>query len=108
MPHTRRTKLCTTGARYTEQEGLIPELDAANEDYFYDNFEDFLPESGSEEEGHEEFEVDDVGVRRPTPIDHASIKYIYREETWSQSTNEYAPEVLPFTGDPPGVKKSLS
>jgi hypothetical protein len=104
-PRTRRPTLCTAGPGYTEQEGLIPELDGG-EEYFYDNPEVFLPESESEDAGHEEFEADDDGVRRPTPIDYASIKYLFREETWSQCTNEYAPEALPFTGDPPSVKKS--
>jgi hypothetical protein len=33
-PRTRRAGLCTAGAGYIEQEGLIPELDAADEDFF--------------------------------------------------------------------------
>jgi hypothetical protein len=80
----------------TEQEGLIPKLDGGDEEYFYDNPNVFLPDSKNEE-GGQEFEFDDVGVRRPTPIDHASIKYIFRDETWSQCTNEYVLGAIPFT-----------
>jgi hypothetical protein len=44
--------------------------------------------------------------RSNVPIDPNSVKHVYRDETWTQFTNEYAPGTLPFTGDPPGVKKS--
>jgi hypothetical protein len=88
------------------EQTLVPELDGGDEDYFYDNPEKNFPSSDNEDEGHEEFKVDDGGVRRPIPIDPNSIKHIFREETWSQSTNEYALGMLHFIGEPPGMKKS--
>jgi hypothetical protein len=81
-------------------------LNFDDDDFFYDNPELLLSDSEVEEQGQQEVEVQQGSRRQPTVIDENSIKHIFREQTWSQSTNEYSEGALPFIGDPPGVKKS--
>jgi hypothetical protein len=85
--------------------GFAPELDFDEEDIFYDNLELAISDSQDEEQSEEEVEVQQGSRRQPTVVDENSIKHLFREETWSQSTNEYAQRALPFIGDPPSVKK---
>jgi hypothetical protein len=103
LPRTRRSLRNTAGS--TAEEGAGPECFFETEEFFFDNPELLFSESENEEEGEEEFQVDEGGVRIRGAGDPYSIKYLFRDETWSQCTNEYAPGTLPFTGDPPGVRK---
>jgi hypothetical protein len=63
-------------------------MDFEEEDLFYDNPELVLSNNKDEEEGQEKVEVQEGSRRQYTVIDQNSIKYIFCEETRSQSTNE--------------------
>jgi hypothetical protein len=88
-----------------QQGSIAPELDFEEDELFYDNPELVVLDSDDEEQGEIEVEVQGSSRRGPTIIDPNSLKHIFREETWSQSTNEYEHLPLPFLGDPLGVKK---
>jgi hypothetical protein len=82
-----------------------PELDPG-EDFYYDNPELVFSKSENEEQVEDEFYLDEEGERYSNPVDPNSIKHLYRNGTWSQFTNEYTPETIPFSGDLVGVKKT--
>jgi hypothetical protein len=60
-----------------------PELQLQEEGLYYDNPELFFSESENEEHMEDEFHFHEDGVRQSNSIDPNSIKYLYREETWS-------------------------
>jgi hypothetical protein len=102
---------CNVGAPTTDQAalgapGFYPEHDVDEEELFYENPELEQLDSEDEEDMPEEVQVLGGFIRPPTVPDPTSIKHIFREETWSQSTNEYAQGALPFVGDLLGVKKT--
>ena len=103
---------CNVGAPTTNQAmscvpGFYLEHDVDEEELFYENFELEQSDSEDEEDGPKEVQVLGGFIRPPTVPNPTSIKHKFREETWSQSTNEYAQGALPYVGDPPGVKKLI-
>jgi hypothetical protein len=70
-------------------------------DTFYDSFEEQVePEDaqyGNFEEGH-------GNVPPVVPLDPSSTQHLFWEGTWSQSSNTFSPEPLPYSGGPSGLK----
>ena len=86
--------------------GLGSDMDTSdkNED---DEFFDYTSlESDGGEGSDVHGEVLEISTRRHCPIDPNSIKYLFRDETWTQLSNEYEPSPIPFFGDTPGVKST--
>jgi hypothetical protein len=89
------------------QNARLPEVDGySDEDDFYDNTECMLLDCDIDDGVEGKVQDAASAERSNIPINPNSVKHVYRDETWTQFTNEYAPGTLPFTGDPLGVKKS--
>ena len=58
------------------------------------------------EDGEDNEDVPNVQRRRQARLHSNSIKFLYRNETWSQASNEYDSPPIPFSGETLGVKES--
>jgi hypothetical protein len=75
----------------------------------YDNPE--LPDNYFEDTYVEHGHAEDVGNgngngngRPVPPLDPNSTAHLFRDSTWSQSTNTFSPEPLPYSGGPAGLR----
>jgi hypothetical protein len=70
-------------------------------DTFYDTSEEEM-EVGDGENGN--FEEENGNEPPVVSFDPTSTQHLFREGTWSQSSNTFSPEPLPYSGGPRGLK----
>jgi hypothetical protein len=74
-------------------------------DTFYDASEEHVE---VEDGGHGNLDGGNGNVPPMAPLDPSSTQHLFREGTWSQSSNTFSPEPSPYSGGTSGLKQEYT